>query len=68
MGLPHARATRSDMRSVSLAALFWTFVASSCALAQGAHDWAMWFGTLVIIAVAAVLVSFLIALVRWFKR
>ena len=46
----------------------WFVGASSRACAQGAHDWGMWFGTLLVIGGAAGLVFFLITLVRWLKR
>jgi hypothetical protein len=38
------------------------------ATAQGLEDWGMWFGTIILIGGAALLVTLLIALIRWLRR
>lgn len=59
------RETWYAMRNIALASLLWTVGSSSCAEAEAMHDWGMWFGTLVMIAVLAALVAFVVGLVRW---
>ena len=56
------------MRRLASAAVFWTVATPGSAWAQGMHDWGMWFCTLLMIAVAAVLVGLGFALVRRLKR
>jgi uncharacterized protein involved in cysteine biosynthesis len=56
------------MRRIASTTLFSTFGTSNRALAQGAHDWGMWFGTLIALAVAVVLVALVFALARKLKR
>ena len=56
------------MRRFAPAVVFSTVAASGSAWAQGMHDWGMWFGTLLMIAVAGVLVGLGVVLVRSLKR
>ena len=56
------------MRSTRCVFLICASVTSNSACAQGMHDWGMWFGTVLIIGVAALLVAVLIALIRLLKR
>jgi len=63
-----SRQLRSLKRTLAPVILFWFVGSSSRACAQGAHDWGMWFGTLLVIGGVAGLVFFLITLVRWLKR
>ncbi|NJO35098.1 MAG: hypothetical protein HC869_20290, partial [Rhodospirillales bacterium] len=52
------------MRSIIAAALVLTSLAAHPALAQGMHDWGLWFCTLFIIGVVSLFIFLLIILIR----
>jgi hypothetical protein len=61
------RQLRSLTRTLAPVILYWFVGSLNRACAQGAHDWGMWFGTLLFIGGAVGFILFLIMLVRWLK-
>ena len=62
-----SRQLRSLTRTLAPVILYWFVGSLNRACAQGAHDWGMWFGTLLFIGGAVGFILFLITLVRWLK-
>ena len=62
-----SRQLRSLTRTLAPVILYWFVGSLNRACAQGAHDWGMWFGTLLFIGGAVGFILFLIMLVRWLR-
>lgn len=59
---------QAAVNSTTPAFLVLVAITLNSAAAQGMHDWGMWFETMILIGGAALLISLLIALIRWLRR